>query len=326
MEKLHNDHDTGGNKCKELVELLNEHDVYLRKEGIVMDHDHLIAQLENAGNLFYATTSIHTYVIDVVNRKAIEIPRNTIKNCLCKKISAHLHLDVDLSHMYANCNLPTNVNHQLIYKCPYGLTNIIVPVVQNNRIEMALLGGPILSEKPEEFLRQEIAPRFPMDEHLFQVLLKELDQYPCLNTNQIIAYSEVLNALTSYEGGDFVLLQESDNFHKEEEGHDEICSRLLYSVIDFISTNYSNNITLQDVARATYVNPSYLSRVFNKELNCHFRSYLNNIRIDTSKELMEDPRLSISDICNQVGFGDQSHYNRVFKQKRASHRDNTGGS
>lgn len=282
-----------------------------------MDHDHLIGQLENAANLFYATTNIHTYVIDVVNRRAIETPRNTIKNCLCKKIAEYLHIDVDLSHMYANCNLPTNINHQLIYKCPYGLTNIIVPVVQNNRIEVALLGGPMLLESPEEFLRQEIAPRFPMDEMLFQTLLKELDKYPCLNTNQIIAYSEVLSALTTYDGGDFAHLQKSGHVSKAEDdtGHEEICSRLLYTVIDFISANYANDITLRDVANATYVNPSYLSRVFNKELNCHFRSFLNNMRIDTSKDLLADPRLSISDICRQVGFGDQSHYNRVFKQK-----------
>ncbi len=283
-----------------------------------MDHQYLIGRLENAGNLFYAATNIHTYVIDVENRKIVEIPRHTLKNCLCKKIAAALHINVDLSHMYKNCNLPTNVNRQLIYKCPFGLTNIIVPVTENNRIKAALLGGPMLTEDPEKFLQREIAPRFPIEGQLFHYLKQELEAYPCFNTNQIITHSEILSALTTYDGGHFSILQEGGRIKLEEPNsnyNEEVCSRLLYSVIDFISANYANDITLSDVAKATYVNPSYLSRVFNKELNCHFRSYLNNMRIDTSKDLLADPKLSIADICSQVGFGDQSHFNRVFKQK-----------
>ena len=49
-------------------------------------------------------------------------------------------------------------------------------------------------------------------------------------------------------------------------------------------------------------------------MNCNFRSYLNNIRVEKAKELLISSDLSIADIGNQVGFSDQSYFNKIFKE------------
>lgn len=49
-------------------------------------------------------------------------------------------------------------------------------------------------------------------------------------------------------------------------------------------------------------------------MNCNFRSYLNNIRIEKAKELLANTDLSLADIGNQVGFTDQSYFNKIFRK------------
>ena len=41
-------------------------------------------------------------------------------------------------------------------------------------------------------------------------------------------------------------------------------------------------------------------------------SYLNQIRIDRARELLENPGIKIKDIANMVGFEDEKYFSRQF--------------
>jgi transcriptional regulator GlxA family with amidase domain len=43
--------------------------------------------------------------------------------------------------------------------------------------------------------------------------------------------------------------------------------------------------------------------------------YLQRLRLDTSLGLLSDPRLSLSDIALEIGFGDQSAYTHAFTRR-----------
>jgi len=99
-------------------------------------------------------------------------------------------------------------------------------------------------------------------------------------------------------------------FRKMNTRHAEVIRRSLAYVYD----HYTEKITLDDVAAYVSFSPSYLCSLFKDETGQNFKSCLNRVRIEKSKELMEDSSMSIADIGYAVGFTDQSYYARVFKQ------------
>jgi AraC-like DNA-binding protein len=91
-------------------------------------------------------------------------------------------------------------------------------------------------------------------------------------------------------------------------------SDVVYKAIQYIYQNYSNKITLEDVAKEVFVSPVYFCRIFKKEVGCNFNTYLNQLRIEKSKQflLMDEGR--IADVVSLVGFEDQSYFTKVFKK------------
>ncbi len=275
-----------------------------------MKKEILLSNLKKAGDLFYALTGLWTLVIDIEDKKLIEVPYNHLNGCFCKKITSLTGIETNFDHMYKTCEMSFNVNHQIIYKCPFGLCNIIVPIIDDGRLVAALQAGPYLDEKPEEILKKDIMPIYSLTKNDYYKLFRELKSYPKGDINQLIVFSEALRVIGKAEWDECTAVMEQ----RTEFSNNIVCSNLISSIIRFVDKNYADNIKLNDAAKYAYVNPSHLSRVFNKEMNCNFRTYLNHIRIDKAKSLMEKSDLSLVEIANQVGFTDQSYFNKVFKQ------------
>jgi AraC-like DNA-binding protein/ligand-binding sensor protein len=269
----------------------------------------VMSKLRHIGELLYASTNIYTLAIDLGNRKLVEIPKEHLNNCLCQKMSRITGINASFDHIYNKCEMAPMVNRQIIYRCPYDLFNIIVPVFDGKRLVAALQCGPILTCEPEEYLEKELIPCWHPKEEYLPSLLEELSSYPSGDTNQIIALSETMATLIHADHISMQNCNEKDDFSDHEQ-----CTNIIDSIINFVTANYAENITLSDAAKYAYVNPSHLSRVFNKEMNCNFRSYINGIRIEKAKMLLCCSELNIAEICNQVGFSDQSYFNKIFKQ------------
>ena len=265
-----------------------------------------------AGNLLYATTNVYCLAIDLVNRKLIEIPKEHLEGCFCKKLAKITGMDVNFDHVYKKCELSTNVNQQIVYTCPFGLSNIIVPVFEGDRLVAALQAGPILTQGIDDYLRDNVLTRWRLSVSGLRHLKKELEAYPVGDVNYLIAISEVMAALMTCQPSE---LESGKGKNLEQDfSSNQTCSNLISSILSFITSNYAEDITLTDVAKHAYVNPSHLSRVWGKNMNCNFRAYLNSVRVEKAKELLLATEMSIADICNQVGFTDQSYFNKIFKK------------
>lgn len=269
----------------------------------------IMSKLRYIGELFYIPTHVCTLAIDIGNRKLVEIPKNHLNHCLCQRMRSITGIDANFDHVYNLCEMTANVNRQIIYRCPYDLFNIIVPVFEDNRLVAALQGGPILTYKPEVYLEKVLIPYWNPKEEYIPLLLEELSSYPSGDINHVIALSEIMSTLVH---ADHIVMEsrsEADDFSEHEQ-----CPNLINSILNFVTDNYAENITLSDAAKSVYVNRSHLSRIFNREMHCNFRSYLNGIRIEKAKDLLCRSELNIAEICNQVGFCDQSYFNKIFKQ------------
>lgn len=88
--------------------------------------------------------------------------------------------------------------------------------------------------------------------------------------------------------------------------------------LQYISKHYSDtNISLKWIAENyIFMNVNYLSKQFYKETGEKFSTYLNKLRMEQAKDLILEYGISkVSQIANQVGFGDNTQYfSQAFKK------------
>lgn len=87
---------------------------------------------------------------------------------------------------------------------------------------------------------------------------------------------------------------------------DEVCR--------YIGANYMNEITLDSIASHVGFSRFYFSKLFKQFKGVNFIDYLTLVRINKSKELLKDPKLSVKDISYTVGYSDPNYYTSVFKK------------
>jgi len=86
--------------------------------------------------------------------------------------------------------------------------------------------------------------------------------------------------------------------------------------IEFISRNYSGDISIQDIASNMGLDRSYLYTVFMKTLKMSPQEFLIHYRLERAIELMQNPELGIGDISRSVGYDDPLQFSRIFKKKK----------
>jgi transcriptional regulator GlxA family with amidase domain len=59
----------------------------------------------------------------------------------------------------------------------------------------------------------------------------------------------------------------------------------------------------------------YLTHCFHQEMGITPMTYLNRYRVKRAKTLLEQGKLSITEVAMAVGFSDGSYFNRVFRQE-----------
>ena len=88
---------------------------------------------------------------------------------------------------------------------------------------------------------------------------------------------------------------------------------MLSTVKNYMLTNYMHKLTLEDVAELVFITPTYLSKIFKKEVGMPFIQYLNTIRVEQSKYLLLYTDKPITEIYSLTGFEDQSYFTKVFR-------------
>ncbi|MBQ9211468.1 MAG: helix-turn-helix transcriptional regulator [Clostridia bacterium] len=63
----------------------------------------------------------------------------------------------------------------------------------------------------------------------------------------------------------------------------------------------SSDLSVQSIAQQFSVSPSYFSRLFNSAKQQSFPQYVNEMRLERGKELLENTSQDIKDIAEMVG-------------------------
>ena len=85
--------------------------------------------------------------------------------------------------------------------------------------------------------------------------------------------------------------------------------------IDYIKNNYSQGITVNDIADYLALNRSYLYTVFKKSLNISPKAFLTKFRISRAKEQLTLTYFSIEYIAHSCGYKSALNFEKAFKKE-----------
>lgn len=85
-------------------------------------------------------------------------------------------------------------------------------------------------------------------------------------------------------------------------------------ILSFIHKNLPRSIGRAEIARAVYLNPEYLSRLFKKEMGIGLNDYLVQERMKIAQSLLKNTSFSISIVASKVGYINFSHFAKAFKK------------
>ena len=83
--------------------------------------------------------------------------------------------------------------------------------------------------------------------------------------------------------------------------------------INYMEQNFQNNISIEDIAAVCGINRSYFGKIFRNSIGRSPQEFLMNYRMVKATELLKLTSLSIADVGSAVGYENQLHFSRAFK-------------
>ncbi|MFU0827421.1 MAG: Stage 0 sporulation A-like protein [Lachnoclostridium sp.] len=89
---------------------------------------------------------------------------------------------------------------------------------------------------------------------------------------------------------------------------------ILEDIIHYIHHNYRDNIKLESIAPLFGYNSSYLGKIFHNKTGEYFNTYVDQVRIKHSLELLAKKNQKIYEIAELVGYKNVDYFHKKFKK------------
>lgn len=90
--------------------------------------------------------------------------------------------------------------------------------------------------------------------------------------------------------------------------------RKIKQSISFIKKNYTGDISLDEVASVAGLSRYHFCREFKKATDLTPVEFINRMRCEYAKTLLESKKYSVSEISTIVGFSTSAHFSKIFKR------------
>lgn len=156
------------------------------------------------------------------------------------------------------------------------------------------------------------------DSDLAEALLVELtvqiyDHFKPLQTQGQHYLSEMLHKSPMLKIFDFEKLVKEWHMAYIKLNHGSY-NELTYEALKLMQKDFQGEISLESLAETLNVSTPYLSKLFKEDTGITFKEYLTELRMESSKRLLEDQNLTVKEIAYKVGFNDTNYFIRAFKK------------
>lgn len=90
--------------------------------------------------------------------------------------------------------------------------------------------------------------------------------------------------------------------------------RVITICLDYIYDNLHRKITLEELSEKVNLSPSYLSKLFHKEVGLTISAYVTKKRIEAAENMLKFSDYSCLEISDYLCFSSESHFICIFKK------------
>lgn len=84
--------------------------------------------------------------------------------------------------------------------------------------------------------------------------------------------------------------------------------------IEYITHNFNDNITLNELASLTNYSPNYFSKIFTDTVGIGYKKYILLVRLKEAEKMILGTNKSIKEIASLCGFNDSNRLSTLFKE------------
>lgn len=88
----------------------------------------------------------------------------------------------------------------------------------------------------------------------------------------------------------------------------------LKGLFEHISRHFSHKLSVSAAAQMVHMSPPQFMKAFKKVAGTTLVAYLNHVRLSSAARLLNETALTIAEIAHEVGFSDQSYFDKQFKR------------
>ncbi len=193
-----------------------------------------------------------------------------------------------------------NSAEPLLYTCPFGITEAIVPIIRGDIIIayiISSMGINVDSSSDEVIISEACRLSKNLSDGRLISLTKSLNH---LTAEELNAYLGHLKLLSEHIGNDETLLFGSESI-----------GRL---VKRYIKNNLGSKLTLSELARNLHCSTVTLTEHFKSEFGITIMDYVVKKRMQLSEKLLISTDMPLRKIADLSGFADVEYFSRTFKK------------
>lgn len=197
-----------------------------------------------------------------------------------------------------------NIEESVIHRFLIDRPQTIVRVIQFPT--KALLNTSATIKPLQLHITHEEILRIPMLnqklERLFELMEAEGSNYACQENPylQSLAVSLYFLLMCSFSNG------KSGTSNSKEKN-------TFFRILEYVNTNYTNDITVQSIAASLYLSRNTASSIFSKYSGTTLNAYINTLRINKANQLMKQG-CNITEAALESGFQSIRNFNIVYKR------------
>ncbi len=85
-------------------------------------------------------------------------------------------------------------------------------------------------------------------------------------------------------------------------------------MISYIQENYANEISLKEFGAQFHLSEKYVSRYFKEHFHITLSQYVNHLRLEHARQLLQETQLPVTEVALQSGYPNVSYFIRSFKK------------
>ncbi|MFQ3545459.1 response regulator [Halobacillus rhizosphaerae] len=89
---------------------------------------------------------------------------------------------------------------------------------------------------------------------------------------------------------------------------------LIERAVTYIHSYFTSDVKAHEVANVINISPNYFSSLFKQKTGKKFNEYVNELRVNKAKSLLEETPFKVIEIAEQVGYQEYKYFVKVFKR------------